>query len=235
MTHRPYMTRAHLMRIAGILVLSLIALASVYAQPAPVSGGSARDFFDNIAGEWIGACEQSTDGEPAENKYFHAVIKQTDDNTYDGQFDYYRLDQAKKTPLHIGNTKFTITIGPDGTMQNKMVGQGIMLVNEKPKNQEHEILENLEFNGNNGIQGKGNGKIAVSGMPLGLGKNGKILNSSTNWQLKDDVITISQSVKAGFSAFVFKKTFNVVANYTAKRGTDVVSLMFGKSRIASKP
>lgn len=215
-----------------IIPLALMAMASNAAQQTPVN--NTISFFQNIVGEWIGTCEQSTDGEEADDKYFHAFVKQLNDNTFSTKFDYYRIDKETNTPLRIGETTVTTVIGPDGAAKSKITGKGIILVNDKPKNQTHELHETLVSTSNESLQGEGNGKISVSGMPLGLGKNGKVGSSKSDWSLNDGVLNIRQTISASFKALFFKKTFDVAANYTAKRGSNVASLWSPQSRSASK-
>jgi hypothetical protein len=209
---------------AVALGLVLAIAAAGHAQPSVSPQGDAADFFRKAVGEWIGTCEQSTDGKQAENKYFHAVIKQVDACSFSGQFDYYRFDTKTGSPLRIGQSTFAVTIEPDGTARSKITGQGVVMVDKDPKQQKHELLEVLTCTGG-GLQGKGNGTISVSGMPLGLGKNGKVKNAASVWSINNDVLTMSQSLKVGFRALIFTKSFKFDARYTARRGTDVASLM----------
>jgi hypothetical protein len=208
----------------------MLLLATI-ASAAP-SQYNARAFLQSITGEWIGICRQSTNGERAEDKYFHATIKQMDPNTFDTKFDYYRLENG--SPLHIGTSSVTTIIGPDGTASNKIKGQGIVLVENKPKQQQHDLLEIIKLTGDNRLEGNGSGSISVSGMPLGIGKNGKIKNSKSEWTLADDVLTIHQTIKATFKILFFGKSFDVVAHYTATRGSDVAGLMNRAIQSASK-
>ena len=186
-------------------------------------------------GEWIGACEQSTDGEPAENKYFHAAVKQTDDNAFESTFEYYRVDKATGSPLHIGNTTIATAVQPDGTALSAINGCGVMLVSEKPKNQRHDFREVLRFTDVGSIDGEGSGTICVEGLPFGLGKNGKIRDARSAWTLSDGVMTMHQTLKASFRALIFTKSFDFTAHYTARRGSDIASLMAKEMRLASKP
>lgn len=218
--------------LALVLVLSVASLAQTPAQ----SGSDVKAFFSGIVGEWIGTCQQSTDGQQADDKYFHAVIKTLNDSSYQGDFDYYRLDPKTGKPLPIGTTRVVTTVGADGNATSTITGKGIVLVDEKPKNQEHKLTEKIVGTGNNSLQSKGTGTISVSGMPLGLGKNGKVKDSTSNWTMKDDVLYINQKLHVGFRAFIFNKSFDIQANYVAHRGTDVASLMAqSKQASAAKP
>lgn len=219
---------------AGILGFVLIIWAGVYAQPSPSPQPDAGAFFRSITGEWVGICEQSTDGEQADNKYFYAAIEQVGPNSFAGQFSYYRYDESTGIPLHVGDANVLTTIEPDGSVTNRISGRGTMLVDNKPKQQQHELLESLTGTDSGGLTGRIRGKISVGGMPFGLGKNGSVYDGTSTWSLNGDVLTIRQSLKAGFRILFFTKSYTVEARSTASRGSDVVSLM-KTSRVATKP
>lgn len=217
--------------VAGILALAFAMPAVSCAQDTAQEKTAA--FIKSLTGEWIGTCQQITDGEQAENKYFHAKFEQTGDDTFAGQFTYYRLDLKTGEVLNIGETTIASTIQPDGTVKNDIVGKGKMLVSNQPKDQEHQLIEILTVADDGSIVGSLDGKIDVSGMPFGLGKNGKIRDAMSAWKLQDGVMTIDQSLKARFKVLMVSKSFTVEAHSVAHRGTDVVSLM--KQDLASKP
>lgn len=232
----PRNTTAHNTGAAAIrlaLGLALVISAACWAQPSPQ--GDSAEFFRSVVGEWIGICEQSTDGEQADNKYFRAVIRQIDDKSFNGEFTYYRYDEATRSPLHIGDATILSTIEPDGTVRNEITGRGTMLVDERPKPQEHEIVEVLSRADDGSLTGRMDGRISVGDLPFGLGKNGRIYDGRSTWSLDDGVLTIHQSLRAGFRVLFFSKCFTVVAHSTARRGSDVVSLMTEKTRIAAQP
>ena len=211
------------------LALALAIPAISHAQP------DAGAFLKSIVGEWVGACEQSTDGEKAGDKYFHFVVKQVDQRTFSSEFKYYRLDEATRTPLHIGDTTFVSTIEPDGTVTNNITGKGTILVDEKPKPQEHQLTETLSCASDNALTGRITGKISSGGLLFGLGKNGDVHDAASTWTLENGVLTIHQSLKAGFRILFFTKDFTVEAKSTARRGSDVVSLMTEAARVAAGP
>lgn len=210
---------------AVVLGLVLLISASAWAQPASPNADTIRGFFKNLVGDWIGICEQSTDGQKADNKYFHVTIKQTDANTFNSSFEYYRLDEKTLAPLKIGTSTVTTTISPDGTANNKITGTGSVMVEKKPKDQQHELTEVLTCSVDGSLQGKGSGKISVNGLPLGTGKNGKVKQASSTWTFDNDTLKISQKLNVGFRLLLFSKSFDIAADFTAKRGTDVVGLM----------
>jgi hypothetical protein len=213
--------------VGGILALLITASTAGLAQKTASPKGDAKLFFTRTVGEWIGTCEQSTDGEQADDKYLHAVVRQVDDTTFESVFDYYRLDKESGGPVSVGKSTMVTTFAPDGTAQNKITGDGHILVNEKPRGQRHELLESLtaQGDGSASLHGSGKGSISVSGMPLGLGRNGKVDSMRSTWEFSDDVLTIHQDIKASFRALIFKKSFDVAAHFVARRGSDIASLL----------
>lgn len=222
-------------RVAVVaLSLAVAVSAASFAQQAS-SKNDARTFFRSIVGDWIGTCEQSTDGEQADNKYFQATVREVNPNSFNTRFEYYRLDKSTGKPLRIGDANVATTIGSDGVAKSKIVGSGTVLVEEKPKPQKHELIETLSSTRPGTLTGTGTGTVSVSGMPLGLGKNGKVKGSKSVWSLNNGTLQIDQKLNIGFRAFVFNKNFTIQANYTAKRGTDIASLMNKNVRVSAKP
>lgn len=221
--------------LRAAVIPALLALTfSAGATPARAQA-NAGSFYHSITGEWIGTCAQSTDGQQAENKYFHAIVKQVSPCSYNTSFEYYRMDKDTGKPIRIGGTSVATTVSSDGTAQSKIVGSGLMFVNGSPKNQQHELTEVARACSSNSLAGQDNGTISVSGMPLGLGKNGKIKNAQSSWEMKNGTLYIDQKLTAGFKAFFFTKSFDVELHSIAMRGSDVVSLMTGQVRLAARP
>jgi len=218
----------------GALGAALVIGAAAYAQPSSSPPGNPGDFFRGIVGEWIGTCEQSTDGEQAENKYFHAVVTQVDANTFESRFKYYRWDKETGSPLHVGDATIVTTVEPDGSATNRISGRGTILVHDKPQTQQHEMLEVVTSTSADSLQSRGSGKIQVSGMPFGLGKNGRIRDAECTWSLNNGVLTIQQTLKAEFRILFFKRVFTVRAQYTAMRGSDIVGLMTEEPLVAAE-
>jgi hypothetical protein len=209
----------------AVLLLSLAVPKASSAQTAAEPQTTTAQLYKTLAGEWVGTCEQTTDGEPTENKYFQAVIKETSPNVFTSTFTYFKSDGATDKPVQIGSTKVVSTVQPDGTVKNDIQGEGTVLVENKPKNQTHKLSEVLTAEGHSSYSGKIGGKISVDGLPFGLGKNGRVSSGTSTYALNGDVLTINQKVTATFKILIAKKSFNITMNSTAKRGTDVAALM----------
>lgn len=215
-----------LVSLAIFLLLPAVSLAQQSAvSPAVPSGASAGEFFKSMVGEWIGTCEQSTNGVPADNKYFHVVVKQLAPDTFDSKFEYFLVDKKSGAVNRIGESAITTKVLPDGTVKNQITGSGTVLVENKPKSQNHDLQEVLAVSPTGELTGKGSGKVSVSGMPFGVGKNGKIQAADSIWSIQDGVLSIQQNLRVGFKALIFSKKFSMTAKYTARRGSDVAKLI----------
>jgi hypothetical protein len=217
------------------LILFLFLSGVCLAQDVLVQEDDVAVFFRSICGEWVGSCEQSTNGESAEDKYFHVIVNESAIGTFDSRFEYFRLDKESGDLLKIGEATMTTTVTADGTAECKTNGKGTVLVNNQPKNQEHQLLEALSSATSGGLQGRGTGKISVFGLPLGLGKNGKVQESNSTWSLNDGVLTINQKISVGFRALFFTKKFDIKAKYVARRGSDMASLMTVLTQASARP
>lgn len=221
--------------IAATVLSSVLLISAAYAQaqPKPACQTEVTGIYKSLVGDWVGTCEQSTDGQQAENKYFHVTIKETGPDTFASTFTYYKSDGATGKPLEIGTTDAVTTVNADGTIKNDIKGAGTIMVEKEPKQMTHTLAETLSPTSPTSLSGQITGKISVSGLPFGIGKNGQISDGKSTYTLTGDTLTISQTLKAGFKVLLYKKSFTVTALSTAKRGSDVASLMQA-SHVAAK-
>lgn len=215
-----------------VFAVSILALASI-ASAQPTSSTTSADFFRSIVGDWVGTYEHAVNGEQAEDTYFKFSITQVDQDSFASHFEYYRLDPVSGDPQPAGSAKIESMVQADGSVKNVTTGDGTILVENKPKQQTYNLTEVLGSS-DCGVTGKIGGKISVSGLPLGVGKNGQIYDGSSSWSVDGNVLTIKQSLKAGFKVLLFSKRYSLEASSKAIRGTDVAALMT-KARVAEKP
>jgi hypothetical protein len=210
---------------AVALIFVLTALTVGHCQPASQSSG-IESFFAVLPGDWIGTVSQSTDGKFADTKYFHAITKQLSPDIYETVFTYYRLDEKTGSPVLSGVSGIATKIDAAGTATNSVTGKGDILIDVNTwKPETHELTEVLRVSATGGLEGTGRGSIVVIGMPLNVGKNGKVQNYSSTWSVSNDVLKISQRFNVGFRVFLFSQSFTITADYTAKRGSDLVGMM----------
>ncbi len=221
-------------RLAIALLLVLLAAAVGYAQPS-APPASVADFLHSLVGEWTGTCVQSTDGKATDNKYFHAIIKQSGPATYETVFEYYRLDPQTGAPITVGATTMATTVAADGTATNRIAGKADVLIDpETLRPEQHDLSEVLRVSPSGGLEGTGSGTIKVSGMPLGAGNSGTVQDYHSTWSQSNGVLSMSQHLEARFKVLFFSKSFAIIADYTARRGSDIVGLMKSASANASR-
>lgn len=209
--------------VTATLALALLILCSGYV-PAAASDQYSSEFFSSFVGEWVGISDQTTDGEESEQKFFHASVTEDEPGCFTGKFSYYRYDFEKQTPIPCGEAIMTLTVQPDGTILNKVEGDGTILIQNKPKKQTHSLLEVLTPDSAK-MTGRITGKIDVHGMPFGLGKNGEVYDSESEWSFEDGFLTVRQSIKTSFKVLFVSKSFHIEAFSQASRGSDVIALM----------
>jgi hypothetical protein len=208
------------------VALTLVVISTIgHAQPVAQSG-DVRGFIHNLVGEWIGNYDQFTGGKKADTKYFHAIIKQSGPDTYQTDFEYYRLEEHTGKPIKVGESIMTTTLASDGTATNNIVGKGDVRIDPKTsKPEQHDLSEVLRVSPTGGLQGSGSGRISVSGMTLGMGKNGKVTDYRSAWTMKNGALEISQELKVKFKVLLFSKSFVITAQFTGNRGSDITGLM----------
>lgn len=222
------------------IAAALVMIAALISTPAPAQPVASRqagtsEFYRNIAGDWVGTCEQTTDGKQAETKYFSARVRELSPSSFESRFEYFRLDKASGKTVRAGDATVATSIGADGVATSRVVGKGTILVDLKPKPQQHDFIDSQVCHSPGLLQGTTTGTIKVSNMPLGLGKNGKIKSGTSSWKLSGQTLCIDQKIVVGFNVLLFTKKFTVDAHYTARRGTDLASLMSRNAQVTLKP
>lgn len=181
------------------------------------------EFFRGIVGEWVGVCQQSTDGKAADNKYFHVVVRESGSGSFDARFEYYKAD-ANGVLNKVGGSNIVTTIAPSGlTATGSIAGTGEVSLDRKLRKQEHTLTESLTSRGPGSVEASGSGTFKVYGMPLGLGKLGKVRDDTSTWSLSEGTLSIKQNMSIVFRALCFSKVFKVAATYSAVRGSEVSS------------
>ena len=224
-----------LLRVALLFVVVELALSggalaqsSTTAPCCPIA-----EFFRGITGEWVGVCRQSTDGQCADDKYFHVSIREEGASCYSARFDYYRLDSSGALS-RIGGSSVIVTVAPDCSATGRVTGNGEVLVDHKPRRQEHDLTESFALVGEGQMQARGKGTLKVSGMPLGLGKLGKVRDDQSSWVVSNDTLSICQRLNISFRALCFGRSYKIEACYSAVRGNDVSSQLPKRAADTSK-
>jgi uncharacterized protein affecting Mg2+/Co2+ transport len=210
---------------AMVLIFAIATSVAGYSQPS-VPPRDISSFFHEVIGEWIGTVEQYTDGVKADTKYFHGVVKQTSPDAYEAVFEYYRLDNKTHTPVQVGVTRMTTKITEEKIATNTITGRGDVFLNPKTsKPEEHRMSEVLRMSPSGSLEGKGSGKISVGDTVLGIGKNGEVSDYTSTWELNNGVLSITERLRVTFHVLFFAKHYDIVDDFKAKRGSDIMGLM----------
>lgn len=179
------------------------------------------EFFNAIEGDWVGVCRQTTDGKTLEDKYFQATVQKQSNGLFEAGFVYYSIG-PKDTMTKIGGSSIRTTIAADGlTAVSAITGSGELLMDKKPKKQEHLLTETVTCIGSGCLEAKGAGTLKVYGTPLGIGQSGKVREDISKWTLTNDTLSITHDMNIVFRALCFSKTIRINAEYTAIRGTEL--------------
>jgi len=209
----------------GWLGFSLITCAAAWAQ-ADARPCDIGQFIQGTVGEWVGIYEESTNGEKAENRYFRAVIKSSGADTYEALFDYFKPDDKTRTPVKVGGSTVIIKIASDGTATSTIAGDGQVRTDiGRMKPERHQLCETLNLSPDGALRGRGQGNIQVSGLPMGLGKNGRILDYCSTWEKPDGILKMSRQFKVRFRALGIRKTYDVKAEFVARPGSNLMGLI----------
>ncbi len=169
---------------------------------------------------------QTNNGERADDKYFHAAVKQAGPNAYQMVLDYYRLDRRTGATLPVGVSTIVTTLGQDGSITNRVTGNGEVMIDERTsKPESHDLSETLRLVAASVFQGTGDGRIDVSGMPFGAGKGGDVRNYHSLWSRNGDTLCIKQQLDVKFKVFCFGKSMSITMDLTASPGNDLAALM----------
>jgi len=99
-----------------------------------------------------------------------------------------------------------------------------VLFDNEPKLESHSATGRARATAAGTLAGEASGTIRVEGLPLGIGRRGKIERIREEWTVKGDCLTGSTAFVARFRAFLLTKRFNVETTCSAKRGSDVAAL-----------
>jgi hypothetical protein len=198
-----------------------LAAAASYGQSSLQAG---ERFFADLEGEWVGTAQQRVDGEQPLTRYFHLTVRRQGDGAFAMTVQYYRANPQTGALEAAGSEQGTSTLQPDGTVQRRMDGTGQVLFENRPKPEAHSAIGHARATAAGGLEGEANGTIRVDGLPLGIGKRGKIERAREEWTVGNGVLTGHTAFVACFKKLFFCKRFKVETTCRAERGSDVAAL-----------
>jgi hypothetical protein len=198
--------------------------------PAPSSARTtpAQQFYARLLGHWVGTTVSHLDRDPPVTGYFHLLVTRIGENAFQEEYTFYRV-HPKTGALERSGTQLDLsTIDSIGAIHRSCKGSGTILIDFKPKNQAFEATGEGRFTSPDRLEAEVKGKIAVDGMPLNLGKNGKLRKATASWSLEDGKLIGQTHVETSFRALLFTKRYRVETELRAQRGASV-QLVAGRS------
>jgi hypothetical protein len=194
------------------------------ASSGPCLPTPAEQFYTRVSGQWVGTTISRLDDAPPVTGYFHLTVSRVDDHTFQEEYTFYRI-HPKTGVLERSGTQIDLsTMEGAGALRRSCKGSGTVLIDYKPKNQRFEASGEARFTSPDHLEAEVKGKIAVDGMPLNLGKNGKLRKATASWSLEDGQLIGQTAVETSFRALLFTKRYRIQTELRAQRGTSVQAL-----------
>jgi hypothetical protein len=194
--------------------------AELPGHPSPQTP-AAQQFYTHVLGQWVGTTVSRLDGAQPVTGYFHLLVTRVDDKTFREEYTFYRV-HPKTGVLECSGTQTDLsTIVGDAVVHRTCKGSGTVLIDFKPKNQAFEADGEARFASPEHLDAEVKGKISVDGMPLNLGKNGKLRKATASWSIEEGKLVGQTQVETSFRAFLFTKRYRIQTELRAQRGTSV--------------
>lgn len=210
---------------AATLLLGLAAgqatFCAVPAGDATAQLAAARQFYTRVLGHWVGSTVSQVNQDPAVTGYFHLVISRMDENTFREDYRFYRILPNTGALELSGTQTYLSTIAGSGAIQRTCQGSGTILIGGKPKNQSFEASGAVHFTGPDHLESEVQGKLAVEGMPLNSGKNGKLRKATATFSLEADRLIGQMRFEASFRVLFFSRSFRIESQLRGQRGDNV--------------
>ncbi len=181
----------------------------------------AQQFYTRVLGDWVGTAVSRLDGADPATTYFHLLITRVDENTFREEYTFYRIHPKKGALERSGSQSVLSTIDSGAIIHQTCRGSGTILIDFEAKNESFEASGQAHFTGPAHLEAEVKGKIAVDGMPLNLGKNGKLRKATAAWSLEDDQLIGQTHVETSFRVFLIAKRFLIETQLRAQRGANL--------------
>src|SRR5262249_34761052 len=160
----------------------------------------AQQFYTQVLGDWVGAqVSRVNDAEPTTG-YFQLVITRVDGDTFQETYTFYRIDRATGRLERSGTQSLISTIQTNGVIRQSCRGSATVLIDYEPKDQSFEVRGEAQFSTPGRLGSELAGKISGKGMPMNLGKSGKIRKATAWWTLENNALTGEMRVETAFRA-----------------------------------
>jgi hypothetical protein len=213
--------------LAALILLCLAGRRAVFssalAPDATARLTAAQQFYTRVLGHWVGTTVSRLEGAEPVTGYFHVLIARVDENTFSEEYTFYRIHPKTDVLERSGTQSDLTTIASDGVIHRTSQGSGTVLIDFKPKKQSFQASGEAHFTGADHLEVEAKGKIAVDGMPLGLGKNGK-LKATAAWALEEDKLISQTHVETSFRVLFFTKRYRIEIKLRGPRGDNVQTI-----------
>lgn len=219
---------------AALLLLSLAGSRAVFgaglagdATPPPMA---AQQFYTRALGDWVGTTVSRLDGAQPVTGYFHLVITRVDEHTIREEYTFYRLRPKTAGTREAGRLETSgkesdlSTMGSNGAIHRSVQGSGTVLIDFKPKSQSYEASGAAHLTSPDHLEAAVKGKIAVDGLPLGLGKHGKLQKGTATWSLEEGKLIGCTHFEASFHVLFFVRRYRLEIQLRGERGTNVQTI-----------
>jgi hypothetical protein len=228
---RPSLPRCRTALLGASLLLCLVGSRAVFSSRLPGKESrpltSAQQFYNQVQGHWVGTAVSRLDGAEPVTGYFHLLVSRVDENTFREEYVFYRTHPETGALERSGTQSVLSTVGGDAVMQQTCWGNGTILIDFKPKKHTFKTNGKARSTGPHRLEAEAAGKIAVEGLPLNLGKNGKLRKATASWSLKDETLIGESRVETSFRALLFTKRYSYQTQLRAQRGADVKRVAAG--------
>jgi hypothetical protein len=181
----------------------------------------AQRFYTRVLGHWVGTTVSRLDRTEPQTGYFHLLITRVDENTFREEYTFYRTHPKTGVLERSGTQSDLSTIDSNGIIHRSCRGSGTVLIDLKPKNQSFDASGKAHFIGSDHLAAEVKGKIAVDGLPLNLGKKGKLRKATATWSLEADKLIGQTRIEMSFRVLLFTKRYRVETQLHAQRGANV--------------
>jgi hypothetical protein len=196
-------------------------LCSESAGDATARLPAAQQFYTRILGDWVGTTVSRLDGAAPVTGYFHLVITRVDGNTFREEYTFYRI-HPKTGVLETAGTEADLsTMESNGVIHRTVQGSGTVLIDFKPKHQSFEASGTARCTSPDRLEAEAKGTLAVDGMPLNLGKHGKLRKATATWSLEEGKLIGQTRFEASFRVLFFAKRYRTEIQLRAQRGANV--------------
>lgn len=144
-----------------------------------------------------------------------------DETTFREEYTFYRIHPKTQALERSGAQTVLSKIGDGGGIDQSCRGSGTVLIDFKAKRQSFEARGEARAADPTHLKAEARGKIAVDGLPLNLGKSGKVRKVTGSLSLDGEQLIGQTRVEVSFGVWVVTKRHRIETQLRARRGSDI--------------